>query len=80
MMKRPDGLDPYSATWMGLKQMVAAEIARELRQIAVPGTSERKADELRGRIGALDELLALEKAPAPAEKLGSPALDPRLGY
>lgn len=60
------GIDPQSPTWRALEQHALARIAMLREKNDAPSMDATRTAELRGRIAAWKELLALAEEPAPA--------------
>lgn len=54
-----EGVDPYSDTWRAVTRYIESEIMRQALSAVAIGTGEREADEIRGRVAALRELLSM---------------------
>lgn len=61
------GLDPQSPTWHALEQHALARIAALREKNDAPSLDALRTAELRGRIAAWKELLALTNESAPAQ-------------
>lgn len=65
------GLDPTSLTWRALEQHAQAQVVTLREKNDSPNLDALRTAELRGRIAAWKELLALAKpAPAPTADVG----------
>ncbi len=52
-------VDHTSPTWQAIHKHAQAQLTKHRAELEKPGLEERKADEIRGRIAELKELLGL---------------------